>query len=293
MFAPTKIWRRWHRHVNKNQRRFAIASALAASAVPALVQARGHRVEQVAEVPLVVRSDDFANVTKTKAAVQLLQKLNAYADVERVVASRHIRTGKGKMRNRRYVQRRGPLVVYANETPLVKAFRNIPGVDLANVSRLSLLQLAPGGHLGRFVIWTKDAFEKLDSVFGTYKHAAEQKKGYKPPRPILTNADIGRIIRSDEVQAALRPYQAPRKFVPRKKNPLTNTGAMAKLNPYAISLHRRAIVAQRANQKKRQAELEKRRKGEKTPASEKAKKLAKEIKATEKKRAGFYSAFQN
>jgi hypothetical protein len=29
------------------------------------------------------------------------------------------------------------------------------------------LQLAPGGHLGRFCIWTKSAFEKLDAIFGT------------------------------------------------------------------------------------------------------------------------------
>lgn len=28
MFAPTKIWRRWHRKVNINQKRYAVASAL-------------------------------------------------------------------------------------------------------------------------------------------------------------------------------------------------------------------------------------------------------------------------
>jgi large subunit ribosomal protein L4e len=50
------------------------------------------------------------------------------------------------MRNRRYKVRKGPLVVYANENvKLVQAFRNIPGVEVANVSRLSLRQLAPGG----------------------------------------------------------------------------------------------------------------------------------------------------
>lgn len=43
------------------------------------------------------------------------------------------------MRNRRYKMRKGPLVVYANENvKLVKAFRNIPGVDVANVYRLNL-----------------------------------------------------------------------------------------------------------------------------------------------------------
>lgn len=47
MFAPTKVWRRWHRKINLNQKRYAVASALAASALPSLVMARGHRIEQV------------------------------------------------------------------------------------------------------------------------------------------------------------------------------------------------------------------------------------------------------
>lgn len=47
MFAPTKTWRKWNRKINLNQRRFAVASALAASAVPPLVMARGHVIDQV------------------------------------------------------------------------------------------------------------------------------------------------------------------------------------------------------------------------------------------------------
>ena len=30
------------------------------------------------------------------------------------------------------------------------------------------VQLAPGGHLGRFIIWTKSAFDRLDEVFGEH-----------------------------------------------------------------------------------------------------------------------------
>lgn len=41
MFAPTKTWRRWHRKISINQKRYAMVSAVAASGVPALVQARG------------------------------------------------------------------------------------------------------------------------------------------------------------------------------------------------------------------------------------------------------------
>ena len=47
------------------------------------------------------------------------------------------------------------MVIYSNENvKLVKAFRNIPGVEVANVNRLNLQTLAPGGQLGRFVSWT-------------------------------------------------------------------------------------------------------------------------------------------
>ena len=54
MFAPTKIWRKWHVKTNLNQKRFATASALAASSIPSLVLARGHRIEEIQEVPLVI-----------------------------------------------------------------------------------------------------------------------------------------------------------------------------------------------------------------------------------------------
>jgi len=166
MFAPTKIWRRWHRRPPMNQRRYAVASALAGSAIPALVMARGHRVEKIAEVPLVVDNSAFDNVVKSKDALNLLTALGAADDVLKAKNSRHIRAGHGKNRNRKYVQRRGPLLVYtsADSQKLWKAFRNLPGVELVNVERLNLLTLAPGGHIGRFCIWTKSAFQRLDKI---------------------------------------------------------------------------------------------------------------------------------
>merc|ERR1711944_104160 len=45
MFAPTKVYRRWHRRVNVNQKRYAMTSAIAATGVPALVMAKGHRID--------------------------------------------------------------------------------------------------------------------------------------------------------------------------------------------------------------------------------------------------------
>ena len=53
MFAPTKTWRRWHHRLNTNQKRFAMCSAIAATGVPALVMSKGHKIEEIPEVPMV------------------------------------------------------------------------------------------------------------------------------------------------------------------------------------------------------------------------------------------------
>lgn len=232
MFAPTKIWRKWHRKIAVKQRRFAMVSALAASALPALVMARGHKIDHVPEVPLVV-SGEAESVAKTSAALELLKKLGANADLNKVKASRKIRPGKGKMRNRRYVQRRGPLVIYEKDAGLVKAVRNLPGVDTCCVDRLNLLQLAPGGHVGRFCVWTEGAMAKLDDLYGSTTTGAPLKSGYTLPTSVISNSDIVRLINSDEVQAMVRPRAKKPMPLPRKKNPLKNKAVMLKLNPAA------------------------------------------------------------
>lgn len=83
MFAPTKPWRRWHRKINVNQRRYALVSAIAASGVPALVQSKGHVIDGVSEFPLVV-SDEIQKLAKTKQAVIFLRRMKIWADVQKV-----------------------------------------------------------------------------------------------------------------------------------------------------------------------------------------------------------------
>merc|ERR1711953_308194 len=237
MFAPTKVYRRWHRKVNVAQKRYAMVSAIAATGVPALVMAKGHRVEEIPEVPLVV-SDKIQSYNKTKEAHIFLKKIKAYSDIEQVYKSKRFRAGKGKMRNRRRIQKRGPLVVYDQDQGLTKAFRNIPGVDTICVDHLNLLKLAPGGHVGRFCIWTESAFKKLDTVY-----SSDNKKGFAMPRPIMANADLQRILQADEVKAALKPRRSATKRVTVKKNPLKNIKTMLKLNPYAAVQKRAAQKA--------------------------------------------------
>ncbi|KAD7478463.1 hypothetical protein E3N88_01599 [Mikania micrantha] len=157
MFAPTRIWRRWHRKINVNQKRYAVVSAIAASA------------------------------------------------------------------------------------------------------RLNLLKLAPGGHLGRFVIWTKSAFEKLDSIYGSFEKTSEKKKGYVLPRSKMVNADLARIINSDEVQSVVKPIKKEVKRAPMKKNPLKNLNTMLRLNPYAKTAKRMALLAEEQRKKSKKEKLDKKR----------------------------------
>jgi len=263
MFAPNKTFRRWHRKINKGQRRFATVSALAATAIPSLVIARGHRVDNIAEIPLVVADEDIYAIAKTRDAVELLNTLNANDDIDRVKSSKKVRAGRGKARGRRHAQRRGPLIIYSREdSSIVPAFRNIPGIELCHVSRLNLLQLAPGGHIGRFVIWTQSAFTQLDNIFGTFSKESHQKKGWRLPTAKMANTDLARIFNSDEIQSALRPKIFLNTMRPRKKNPLKNFGAMVKLNPYALTQKRRAILASRSNSNRRRKHVQKNRAGE-------------------------------
>jgi len=179
-----------------------------------------------------------------------------------VIDSKKVRSGKGKMRNRRYTMRRGPLVVYGEDSGIVRAMRNIPGVQTASVDSLNLLDVAPGGNFGRFIIWTEGAFDKLQKIYGTYK-GGSCKKGYHLPRPQMENADVARIINSDEVQSVLKPkLEAPKKFGA-KKNPLKNKMVMARLNPGILQ---KKLVRKQASakdttenelvQKKKKARLE-------------------------------------
>jgi large subunit ribosomal protein L4e len=218
-----------------------MCSAIAASGVPALVMARGHAIQEISEVPLVI-SEKVEGLKRTKEAVAFLKEVKAWDDVEKVYNSKRYRAGKGKSRNRRYKKKKGPLIIYNQDNGIVKSFRNIPGVEFCQVDRLSLLKLAPGGHLGRFCIWTESAFRKLDSIYGTWKNVSATKSHWNLPMPKMTNADFTRLIRSEEIRKAVR---APKKNVRTfglKKNPLKNARVMSRLNPYSVVLKRAAIL---------------------------------------------------
>jgi large subunit ribosomal protein L4e len=105
--------------------------------------------------------------------------------------------------------------------------------------------MAPGGHVGRFTIWTESAFAKLNAIYGTWEKNSKFKKYYNLPMPIMTNTDVARIINSSEVQKVVLPKRNPTSKAVIKPNPLKNLRAMKRLNPYITVVKRNSYLKRR------------------------------------------------
>lgn len=161
---PPRSEKRIRKEINKKERRLAIRSGIAATAVREIVAGRGHSIDSVGQLPLVV-DDDVQSLKKTKEVRDLFVNIGVWLDVERA-KRRKIRAGRGKTRGRGRRVGKGPLIVVAEDLGIGKAGGNLPGVDVVRVEDLNAELLAPGAHPGRLVIWTRSAFTSLDEVWG-------------------------------------------------------------------------------------------------------------------------------
>ncbi|MEM4251438.1 MAG: 50S ribosomal protein L4 [Candidatus Bathyarchaeia archaeon] len=151
-----RLWKR----INRKEASLALASAVAATGKKESVKMRGHRIEGVPSIPLVV-VDELEEVSGTKMAKEVLRKLGLWGDVERVLKSVKRRSGRACSRGRGRKIARGPLLVCTQDRGVFNAFRNIPGVDVVRVSDLNIEHLAPGTHPGRLTVWTESAVKTI------------------------------------------------------------------------------------------------------------------------------------
>merc|ERR1712061_606538 len=115
---------------------------------------------------------------------------------------------------------------------------------------LNLLKLAPGGHVGRFCIWTEGAFKKLDALYGTWRKASTSKASWNLPQPKMANTDLSALV---------------------KTNPLKNIRTMLQLNPYAAVQKKNAELTVAKNVRAKAAKAA----GKPVPANPMAKRAAK------------------
>jgi len=162
---PPRADSRIVKEIPKKEKRLALFSAIAATASRETVASRGHEVEGIPEIPLIVE-DSLQGLSKTREVEVALTNLGLLTDIYRVRDSRSTRAGKGKHRGRKMKQAVGPLIVVAENKGLVEAASNLPGVDIVEVKNLNAELLAPGTHPGRLTLWTNGAIEQLGKLYG-------------------------------------------------------------------------------------------------------------------------------
>ena len=145
------------KEINQKEKQKAFRSAVAASICADLISSRGHTFDGA--VPLIFE-DKFETLGRTQDVISALTNIGVYSDVERAKDSRKVRAGRGKLRGRRYKQRKSLLIVTSG--PEFRAARNLAGVDVVTVDQLNVEHLAPGMQAGRLTVWTESALIRLE-----------------------------------------------------------------------------------------------------------------------------------
>jgi large subunit ribosomal protein L4e len=154
--AP-KAEKRLVKEINKKERKLAINMGIAASADLKKVS-MFHAVSGIKEFPIVI-DDSAVSVKKTKEAIKLMSSLGLDPEMERIM-QKSIRSGKGKLRGRKYKRKLAMVLVVKNGEKISKAFSNL-NIKVTNPAALSMNDVSQSGRPGRLIIWTKGAIENL------------------------------------------------------------------------------------------------------------------------------------
>ena len=152
-----KAWERTVEKINKKERKLALKSAIAATTMKDLVKLRFIFDK---ELPIIIE-DKFESVAKTAEVVDALSKIGVGEDLENAKGKIRKRAGKGKSRGRGWKEKKSVLIVTGTNSAVLRASRNLPGVDAVTVQSLNVDLLAPGAEAGRLVVWTKSAIDEL------------------------------------------------------------------------------------------------------------------------------------
>ena len=154
---PPKAEKNLIKEINKKERRLAVKMGIAASADLSSVS-KFHKIEGIKELPIII-SGNLESIKKTKDAVKMFSSIGLGTELERVM-ERKIRSGKGKLRGRKYRKKLSIIIVTGKGEKVSKAFSNTNTI-IKSFNELSVSDVSQAGRPGRLVIWTKDAVEKM------------------------------------------------------------------------------------------------------------------------------------
>ncbi|MBI2004160.1 50S ribosomal protein L4 [Candidatus Pacearchaeota archaeon] len=141
--------------INKKENKIAFESALSATANKKFIEKKYERIKDFKkEIPFVVESE-ILNL-KTKPFFESLKKILGEDLFSAAVIKKSIRSGKGKLRGRKYKNNAGALIV-TGEKEKIKT----NNFDVAQARMLNVTDLAKGG-LGRLTIYTEKSINELN-----------------------------------------------------------------------------------------------------------------------------------
>ena len=213
---PPRSNKRIYKRINRAERRLALRSAIAATAMRDVVEGRGHRVPAGRDLPIVV-SGELERVGRASELVAVLGALGLRPDADRL-ARRRSRSGRSALRGRPKKAGRSVLFVVGGgenggsaragqgaepggsapaaprqHPPLMRAAGSIPGIDVVRAGDLSVLDLAPGSEPGRLVVYTPDALDVIGrtaspALAGAARERRRLPRRQRRPRPAATAA---------------------------------------------------------------------------------------------------------
>jgi len=148
--------RDYTKKINKKEYALALKSAIAATKEKDLALSRGHKVEKISELPIVVE-DAVEKIGNTSKLEETLKSLGLKDELESVTVKK--KTGKPETRSRDARTKRGILFILKNAENVLKASSNLPGVDATTVDELKVGLLAPGTKAGRLTVWSESALK--------------------------------------------------------------------------------------------------------------------------------------
>ncbi len=145
---PHMVEKRITESMNRQEYQKAIKSAIAATAQHAIIV-----------------SDHIESIKKTKEVSKTLSKLQLGESLEKGRVKEKRKGIRRLSSQRRY--KKSILIVVGDDKGIVKAARNMAGVDVCSIQNVRANLLAPGGRPGRATVWSESALTKMEHDIGS------------------------------------------------------------------------------------------------------------------------------